>query len=79
MGERRTELWIRLNDGRSYCERYNQLEMAEFMRESMLDCISRGDPLTCFDGEELVIPAAEVRRIDLLVAHESAGQPAAVV
>lgn len=65
------ELWIRLKDGRSIRERYNQLEMAEFMREAMLDRLIQGKPLVCFDGEELEVAANDVRRIDLLVGRES--------
>jgi hypothetical protein len=65
------ELWIRLKDGRSLCERYNQLEMAEFMREAMIERMSRGEPLVCFDGEEVTIPADAIKRIDLLLAHHS--------
>jgi len=68
------ELWIRLKDGRSICERYNQLAMAEFMREAMLDRISRGEPVVCYDGEEMTIPADTIKRIDLLLAHH-AGKP----
>ncbi len=66
------ELWIRLDDGRTFCERYNQLEMAEFMRERMIGCLNRGEPIRCFDCEEVEIPAQRVVRIDLLVPHESA-------
>ena len=65
------ELWIRLKDGRSFCERYNQLEMAEFVRESMLDCVSRDEPLFCYDGDKVEIPADLVKRIDLLLSHET--------
>lgn len=73
------ELWIRLKDGRSICERYNQLAMAEFMREAMLDRMGRGEPVVCYDGEELTIPADEIKRIDLLLAHHAHAQRIAVV
>ena len=73
------ELWIRLKDGRSICERYNQLAMAEFMREAMIERMSRGEPVTCFDGEERTVPADEIKRIDLLLAHHARRQHIAVV
>ncbi|MBV8148453.1 MAG: hypothetical protein JO092_05120 [Candidatus Eremiobacteraeota bacterium] len=65
------EIWIRLRSGRSICERYNQLEMAEFMKGAMVERLRRGEPLICFDGEPEQIPADQVERIDLLLAHES--------
>lgn len=65
------ELWIRLNDGRTLRERYNQVAMAEFIREAMIDCLERGAPLHCFDGENVEVPAALVTGIQLIVAHES--------
>jgi hypothetical protein len=67
------ELWIRLDDGRSYCERYNQREMAEFMRENMLERVSQGETLVCYDGEAVEIPAKSVKRIDFVVPHQHAG------
>jgi hypothetical protein len=65
------ELWIRLNDGRTLRERYNQIAMAEFIREAMIDCLERGAPLHCFDGDHVQVPAELVRGIELVVAHES--------
>ena len=79
MGLQVAELWVRLKDGRSVRERYTQLEMAEFMREAMLDRLTRGEDLVCYDGEERVIPAHLVKRIDLLMSHEVSQAPAAVV
>ncbi|MBV8153542.1 MAG: hypothetical protein JO029_06195 [Candidatus Eremiobacteraeota bacterium] len=73
------ELWIRLKDGRSICERYNQLAMAEFMREAMIERMSRGEPVVCYDGEERSIPAAEIKRIDLLLGREGRRRGIAVV
>lgn len=73
------ELWIRLKDGRSICERYNQLAMAEFMREAMLDRISRGEPVVCYDGEEMTIPPGSIKRIDLLLAHHTRKRDASMV
>jgi len=65
------ELWIRLKDGRSLCERYNQLSMAEFIREGMLDKVERGEAIFCYDGEETEVPADLVKRIDLMLSHET--------
>ena len=65
------ELWIRLTDGRTLRERYNQLEMAQFTRRAMVACLERGAPLRCFDGEDLEIPAERVARIELIVGHET--------
>ena len=67
------ELWIRLKDGRSVCERYNQREMAEFMRENMLDKVSHGETLVCYDGEPIEIPAKSVKRIDFVLPHHAPG------
>jgi hypothetical protein len=65
------ELRIRLGDGRTLRERYNQLEMAKFIREEMISALARGAPLRCFDGEDVEIPAEQVVGIELIVAHES--------
>jgi hypothetical protein len=65
MCEPATELRVYLRDGRSICERYNQREMAEFVRESMLERLHHLEPLVCFDGEEVTIPAHRVDRIEL--------------
>jgi hypothetical protein len=64
------ELWIRLRNGRSICERYNQVEMAEFMHSAMQERVRRGEALFCFDGEPERISAEQVERIDLLIGRE---------
>lgn len=69
------ELWIRLTDGRMLRERYNQPEMAQFIRGRMLACLRRGEPLSCFDGEDLEIPAERVASIELIVGHETFRTP----
>jgi len=69
MTEGTAELWIRLVDGRSICERYNQREMAEFMRENMLERVSHGETLVCYDGEAIEVPAQSVKRIDFVLPH----------
>lgn len=63
------ELWIRLVDGRSIRECYNQREMAEFMREMMLERLSCGKTLHCYDGESFDVPADSVKRIDFVLGH----------
>jgi hypothetical protein len=78
MTEGIAELWIRLADGRSICERYNQREMAEFVRESMVERVSLGQPVICYDGEAVEVPARDVRRIDFVLVHR-AEVPAAMV
>lgn len=65
------ELWIRLNDGRTLRERYNQVSMAEFIRTAMIDCLERGAPLHCFDDEHVEVPAELVSGIELIVAHQT--------
>jgi len=67
MGNSTVELWVRLRDGKSVCERYNQREMAEFVRNNMLERISHKMPVVCFDDEPIEIPASSVDRIELVV------------
>ena len=64
------ELWVRLRDGKSVCERYNQREMAEFVRDNMLERISHSMPLVCFDGDSIEIPAQNVDRIEVIVPYQ---------
>ena len=66
MSELATELRVYLRDGRSVCERYNQPEMAEFVRENMLERMKHAMPLHCFDGESIAIPSAAVERIEIV-------------
>jgi hypothetical protein len=65
MCEPATELRIHLRDGREICERYNQREMAEFIRANMLERLQRAEPLVCVDGEPITIPPDSVDRIEL--------------
>ncbi len=73
MSELATELWVYLRDGRRVCEHYNQREMAEFVRENMLERMNHHMPLICFDGEQIQIPSESVERIEIvqpyLLAH----------
>lgn len=70
MDNSRVELWVRLRDGKSVCEHYNQREMAEFVRDNMLERISHSMPLVCFDGDSIEIPAQNVDRIEVVVPYE---------
>lgn len=72
MSELATELWVHLRDGRRVCERYNQREMAEFVRENMLERMRHKMPLVCFDGEQIHIPATSVERIEIVHPYEAA-------
>ncbi len=64
------ELWVRLRDGNSVCEHYNQREMAEFVKTTMLERLSHSMPLVCFDGDQIEIPAQNVDRIDVVVPYQ---------
>ncbi|HEV7179559.1 MAG TPA: hypothetical protein VGN11_06790, partial [Candidatus Baltobacteraceae bacterium] len=66
MNNSTVEIWVRLCDGESVCERYNQREMAEFVRNNMLERIQNAMPLVCFDGDRIEIPANRVTRIDVV-------------
>lgn len=61
------ELTVTTTDGRTVTECFNQSEMAQFMRESMLECVRRGKPLVIFDGERLEIPAARVKSVQIVL------------
>jgi hypothetical protein len=61
------ELTITLTDGRTVTECYNQAQMAQFMRENMLECVRRGEPLVVFDGEQMEIPADRVSSVQVIV------------
>lgn len=72
MSELATELRVYLRDGRSVCERYNQREMAEFVRKNMLERMEHKMPLVCFDGEQVQIPAQAVERIEIVQPYAAA-------
>ncbi|MBV8638084.1 MAG: hypothetical protein JO322_08345 [Candidatus Eremiobacteraeota bacterium] len=72
MSELATELWVYLRDGRRVCERYNQREMAEFVRENMLERMTHHMPLVCFDGEQIQIPSESVERIEIIQPYLTA-------
>jgi hypothetical protein len=61
-----------LTDGKTVTECFNQAEMAQFMRRSVLDCIRRGDPVVVFDGDRIEIPATRVASVHVLVQDAAA-------
>jgi predicted nicotinamide N-methyase len=63
------ELTVTLTDGRTVTECFNQAEMAQFMRDSMMECLSRGEPLVVFDGERQEIPPEKVASVHVVVQH----------
>ena len=72
MSELATELWVYLRDGSRVCERYNQREMAEFVRQNMLERMKHAMPLVCFDGEQIQIPSRAVERIEIVQPYLTA-------
>lgn len=60
------ELVVTLTDGKVVTEGFNQPPMADFMRESVLECVRRGDPVVLFDGEPQEIPAARVASVQVI-------------
>jgi hypothetical protein len=58
-----------LKDGRTVTECFNQAEMAQFMRGTMIECLGRGEPLVVFDGERQEIPAAQVVSVQVVVQN----------
>jgi predicted nicotinamide N-methyase len=61
------ELTVTLNDGRTVTECFNQAEMAQFMRESMLECLRKGEALVIFDGERQEIAPDQVASVQVTV------------
>jgi predicted nicotinamide N-methyase len=62
-------LTITLKDGSTITECFNQAEMAQFMRESMTQCLNRGESLVVFDGERREIPANRVASVQVVVQN----------
>ena len=61
------ELTVTLTDGRTFTECFNQLEMAQFMRKTMLEDVRKGEPVTVFDGERIHIEAGLVASVQVVV------------
>lgn len=66
------ELIVTLTDGSSVTEYFNQAEMAQFTRATILECIKNGDPVLVFDGETKRIPPERVSAVKILV-QDAAG------
>lgn len=61
------ELTVTLTDGRTFTECFNQLQMAQFMREELLETVRRGEPVVVFDGERVEIDAQHVASVHVVV------------
>lgn len=63
------ELVVTLTDGKTVTECFNQAEMAQFMREGLLDCVRRGEPVVVFDGDRIEIPPERIATVQVVVQH----------
>lgn len=63
------ELTVTLTDGRTFTECFNQLQMAQFMRDELLETLRRGEPIVIFDGERVEIEARHVASVHVVVQH----------
>lgn len=61
------ELTVTLTDGRTITECFNQAQMAHFMRESLMECVRRGESIVVFDGERIEIPPERVASVHVVV------------
>lgn len=61
------ELTVTLTDGRTFTECFNQLQMAQFMREELLETVRRGEPVVVFDGERIEIEPQRVAAVHVVV------------
>lgn len=61
------ELTVTLTDGRTFTECFNQLQMAQFMRESLLESVRKGEPILVFDGERVEIEPHRVACVQVVV------------
>ncbi len=63
------ELTVTLVDGRAITECFNQAQMANFMREAMLDSLRKGESIIVFDGERMEIEADRVASVHVVVQN----------
>lgn len=63
------ELTVTLTDGRTYTECFNQLQMAQFMRETMLECVRNREPIVVFDDERIEIEPQHVASVHVVVQN----------
>ncbi|HKU68153.1 MAG TPA: hypothetical protein VJP85_10285 [Candidatus Baltobacteraceae bacterium] len=61
------ELTVTLTDGRTITECFNQAQMANFMREAMLDALHKGESIVVFDGERVEIEPQRVASVRVVV------------
>lgn len=61
------ELTVTLTDGRTFTECFNQLQMAQFMREELLETLRKGEGIVVFDGERVEIEARDVASVHVVV------------
>lgn len=61
------ELTVTLTDGRTFTECFNQLQMAQFMRETMLEDVRKGESIVVFDGERIEIEPQQVASVQVVV------------
>jgi hypothetical protein len=61
------ELTVTLNDGRTFTECFNQAQMAQVLREAMLESLHRGETIVVFDGERIEIAPEHVASVHVVV------------
>lgn len=61
------ELTVTLTDGRTFTECFNQLQMAQFMREELLETLRKGETIVVFDGERVEIEPQHVVSVRVVV------------
>lgn len=60
------ELTVTLVDGRTITECFNQMQMADFMRDAMLESLRKGQKIVVFDGERVEIDAERVASVQVI-------------
>lgn len=61
------ELTVTLTDGRTITECFNQAQMADFMRNAMMEALRKGETIVVFDGERIEIEPDRVASVHVLV------------
>ena len=61
------ELTVTLTDGRKITECFNQAQMANFMREAMLESLRKHESIVVFDGERIEIESERVVSVQVVV------------
>ena len=60
------ELIVTLTDGSTMTEYFNQAQMAQFTRNTMLEAVRNGEPIIVFDGESVRIPAERIASVQVV-------------